>query len=61
MTAAEADKSVCRKRRYRSELDAKIALARVQVDPSRDRVERRAYLCWCRRWHLTSQPKRDAS
>lgn len=46
----------CRKVRYRTQLDAKIVLARLTW---KDRDERRAYPCQrCRGWHLTSQEAR---
>lgn len=44
------------KMRYRDELDAKIALARVRW---KDRGEKRCYRCpLCRGWHLTSQERK---
>jgi hypothetical protein len=54
------------KRRFRTELDAKLALARVQQyadsepnkQKARYRQESRAYRCpICRGWHLTSQKR----
>lgn len=48
----------CRKRRYRSKVDALIALADIQRKDNRfyGRVERRTYYHRpCRAWHLTSQ------
>lgn len=46
-----------RKRRYRSALDAKIALAGSSANPTRGggNVEVRYYRCQCGGWHLTSQ------
>ena len=48
----------CGKRRYRSEIDAKIALTRIARtgdDSRRDKTPRRAYRCGtCKGWHLTS-------
>jgi hypothetical protein len=50
--------SKTRKVRFRSDLDAKIALARRQWA---DKGERRSYRCpFCRGWHLTSQEQRAA-
>lgn len=52
--------TACTKRRYRDEIAAKIALARVNA-PCRGsrRAESRAYRCPnCKGWHLTSQPYR---
>ena len=51
----------CTKRRFRSEIDAKIVLSRVQWQdkPTREKVEQRVYRCnICRGYHLTSQPQR---
>lgn len=53
-------RSGCGKRRYRTEIDAKIALAscqRVTRGPERRyAIERRHYHCpRCKGWHLTSQ------
>jgi len=53
-------KVVCRKKRFRDEIAAKLALATVQHrdNPKRPRCEQRAYYCKpCRRWHLTSMPR----
>lgn len=47
----------CRKYRYRDELSAKMALAKVQWrdSPRRPKAEKRAYYCkTCRAFHLTS-------
>lgn len=47
----------CRKRKYRSEIDAKIVLARIQAKDSSTRgyTERRVYYhTACHAWHLTS-------
>lgn len=49
---------MCSKRRYRSEIDAKIALAKIQwQDKSRrEKIETRVYKCpKCRGFHLTSR------
>lgn len=49
----------CKKRRYRDELDAKIALSVIDMRSRRRKRagERRAYLCpLCGGWHLTSRP-----
>ena len=51
----------CHKRRYRSRVDALLALATIQArdDTRRGKTESRAYRCPdCRRWHLTSQRPR---
>lgn len=52
----------CAKRRFRTHLDAKIALARSggkQDRGNQRRAERRAYHCeLCHAWHLTSQEER---
>lgn len=48
----------CRKHRYRSRVDALIALARVRAkdDVKRAKQEQRAYRCpRCHGWHLTSR------
>lgn len=48
--------TVCKKRRYPQEEDAKLALLAVQEDPRTMKVPRRYYHCqYCRGWHLTSQ------
>src|SRR6478735_5334226 len=50
----------CTKWRYRSRVDALLALARIQYRDSsnRDKQEQRAYRCTrCFGWHLTSRPK----
>lgn len=48
------------KRRFRSKLDAQMALARIRgrtENESHD-IPTRAYRCpHCKGWHLTSQPK----
>lgn len=49
------------KTRYRDEIGAKLALARIQHKDSSGRAkqERRVYLCpLCRGWHLTSKKAR---
>lgn len=54
-------KITCKKRAFRTEIDAKIVLAKVQwQDKSHRRaVEKRSYKCnLCNKWHLTSQPLR---
>jgi len=49
----------CRKTRYRDEIAARIALAKIQQQDKPDRGERSAYRCPdCHRWHLTSKPPR---
>lgn len=48
----------CKKRTYRTELDAKIALASTQRAKSSERSENRVYRCGCGKYHLSSQPKR---
>jgi len=51
----------CKKQRFKSRIDALIALSRIQWrDKSwRPKQETRAYLCErCYGWHLTSKPKR---
>lgn len=48
----------CRKRRYRDEIAAKLALATIQRKDKarRSKSERRAYRCpLCGGWHLTSR------
>lgn len=48
-----------RKRRFRTELDAKIVLARLVWKDTAKRRESRVYRCLlCGGWHLTSQEKR---
>ena len=54
----------CRKRRYRTKVDALIAMANIQYKDKRahGHVEQRAYYHHaCRAWHLTSQPHRASS
>ncbi|QMP19207.1 hypothetical protein [Pseudomonas phage Persinger] len=47
---------VCRKRRYRTELDAMIALGHIRHDPKTPKIPTRFYLCpHCNGWHLSSQ------
>jgi len=49
----------CRKARYRDEIAAKLALAKVQRQDKPGHTERSAYRCPdCNRWHLTSKPGR---
>lgn len=51
----------CAKVRYRTELDAKIALANTQHrdNPKRAKTEKRAYWCHiCHAYHLTSKGRR---
>lgn len=55
----------CAKVRYRTEIDAKIALSRAETTGARrsdeKRKEARAYRCpRCNGWHLTSQARRKA-
>lgn len=53
----EQEKPPCLKFRHKSELDAKIALARRFY---LDKGEIRHYYCYpCRAWHLTSKEKRS--
>lgn len=50
--------SRCRKRRFRDEVAAKLALATIgrRDNAARPKTERRAYPCpSCRGWHLTSR------
>lgn len=50
--------TVCKKRGYRTELDAKIALASTQRAKSNMRDECRVYYhSVCRQWHLSSLKK----
>lgn len=52
----------CGKRRYRSSIEAKIALADIQMKDSTNRAkqELRTYYCkHCSGWHLTSKPYRE--
>ncbi len=55
----------CSKRRFRTDLDAKIALMKAQRSADRHGhlvVEKRHYFCSrCRSFHLTSQPLMGAS
>lgn len=49
------------KRRYGSELGAKIALTSTWASRKKKRQETRVYRCsFCEGWHLTSQPQRAA-
>lgn len=49
--------TVCRKRRYRTEVDAMMALVAVHRDPKTPKVPVRWYSCgYCHGYHLTSQP-----
>lgn len=51
----------CEKHKFKTELDAKIALMRIQSkdNPRRPKQEKRTYLCPdCEKWHLTSTPLR---
>lgn len=51
---------VCRKRRYRTEEDARLWLVEITRNPMTKKIPTRAYLCsFCNGWHLTSQD-RDA-
>lgn len=48
--------TVCRKRRYRTEPDAQLALVHIRDDPKTPKVPWRCYLCpHCKGWHLSSQ------
>ena len=52
----------CTKRRYRTRVDALIALAAIQGrdDARRSKTESRAYRCpTCHGWHLTSRRPRE--
>jgi hypothetical protein len=43
---------------FSSHRRAMMAVARIVANSRRDYVPERAYLCpFCRRWHLTSQPR----
>ena len=60
------NRSKCKtgKKQFRDEIAAKLAMAvTVHSDRStRNTAEKRAYSCnFCRKWHLTSQPKRSLS
>lgn len=49
----------CRKIRFRTELEAKIALPRSQFKQSSKREECRVYRCPnCHGWHMTSRGRR---
>jgi hypothetical protein len=49
----------CAKVRYRNNLDARIALAKLRAQDKSGHTERRAYRCpECKAWHLTSKGKR---
>ena len=53
-----AEPKKCAKKKFKTRLDALIALSNIQrIDnPARPRMERRAYQCpICGKWHLTSQ------
>lgn len=48
----------CTKRRFKTDVDAKIAMAKIQWKdkPSRLKMEQRVYLCpSCKGYHLTSK------
>lgn len=48
--------TVCKKRRYRTELDAQLALVAIKGHPLTPRIPGRVYRCgFCMGWHLTSQ------
>lgn len=48
--------TVCRKERYKTELDASIVLNICTTHPKNWKSPTRMYLCpWCDGWHLTSQ------
>ena len=52
----------CSKRRYATDIEAKLEIARFQRmdDPRRSKLPCRAYKCPdCGGWHLTSQPERE--
>lgn len=50
---------VCRKRRYRDEVEARIDMARIAATSAAKRVPVRAYHCpYCSGWHTTSQGER---
>lgn len=47
---------MCKKRKYRDELGAKIALAKIINSANSMHEEKRHYYCpRCRGWHLTSK------
>lgn len=49
----------CTKRRYRNEIAARLALAKIQRQDKPGHQESRAYSCErCRGWHLTSKDHR---
>lgn len=51
--------SRCTKARYRTNLDAKIALAKVGARRDNSHEESRTYYCdECKAYHLSSKPKR---
>ena len=52
----------CSKRRYKTEIEAKMEIARFQRidDPKRGKIPCRTYRCHdCHGWHLTSEPMRN--
>lgn len=49
----------CRKRRFRDDISAKLAIATIQHkdNTGRPKTECRAYKCnFCKGWHITSEP-----
>lgn len=56
----KSHKRLCKKRKYRDEITAKIALSKVRSQDKswRSKLECRAYKCpSCHKWHLTSMEK----
>lgn len=56
----KSHKRPCKKYKYRDEIAAKLALARIarQDKTYRSKIECRAYKCpSCHKWHLTSMEK----
>ena len=46
----------CSKRRYRSEVDARLDMVMIQARAKHSHVPIRVYRCeWCSGWHLTSK------
>jgi hypothetical protein len=56
--ACKMNHSMCRKVRYRSKLEAMLALSRCVSSISKKRLETRYYWCReCNAYHLTKKPK----
>lgn len=52
---------VCKKRRYRLEADAMMALADIRDHPMTQRIPWRHYLCLhCNGWHLSSHEQKTS-